>query len=459
MAEREDKETGKTSDIEKKPETDKSSEAGGLSETDIVKKKDKKGFIAFVKGGADRLNDKYEEALEKNDPSLTRRISDDTDGKTGERVLVRGGIDVYFLIIVIALALFGLVMAFSASSYFSFRETGDSMYYFKRHMFFLVIAVLFTVPLVMFMRPKYWRPFGIAVYIGSVILLIAVLFIGMTGKGAQRWIDLGFITVQPSEIAKMGLIMLLAYIMSKHQKQIELSQRFGGQFRYGVLYPGLAIALVCGLVVLEKHLSGLIIIGLLGLFIMFIGGTDKRWLGAIVVVGIIAVAVVLMFSGYAQERVNTWLHIEEADPQGSAWQNLQGLYAIGSGGIFGVGLGNSRQKYGYVAEPQNDFIFTIICEELGFIGAAAVVILFLLLLHRGYKIAAKAPDRFCSLVVYGLTTKAALQALLNIAVVTNSMPNTGISLPFFSSGGTALILQIIEMGIILSISRFSYVEK
>lgn len=429
-----------------------------MENKDNEQKTKKNKVVFFIKSKAEKINDAYEKSLADSDPVFDEPLHTDAEPpKT--KVLVRGGIDVYFLLIVIALSLFGLIMAFSASSYFSYRETGDSMYYFKRHVTFVLVAVFVAVPLVMFMRPKFWRPFGIAVYLGSAVLLVAVLFIGMTGKGAQRWIDLGFITVQPSEIAKMGLIMMLAYIMSKHEKQIELNQRFGGQFRYGVLYPGIAIAVICGLVVLEKHLSGLIIIGLLGLFIMFIGGTDKRWLLLIVGVGVVAVFVVLMFSGYAQERVNTWLNIEEADPQGSAWQNLQGLYAIGSGGFFGVGLGNSRQKYGYVAEPQNDFIFTIVCEELGFIGALAVIILFLLLLYRGYKIAAKAPDKFCSLVVYGLTTKAALQALLNIAVVTNSMPNTGISLPFFSSGGTALILQIIEMGVILSISRFSYVEK
>lgn len=429
-----------------------------MENKDNEQKAKKNKVVFFIKSKAEKINDAYEKSLADSDPVFDEPLH--TEGEPPKtKVLVRGGIDVYFLLIVIALSLFGLIMAFSASSYFSYRETGDSMYYFKRHVTFVLVAVFVAVPLVMFMRPKFWRPFGIAVYLGSAVLLVAVLFIGMTGKGAQRWIDLGFITVQPSEIAKMGLIMMLAYIMSKHEKQIELNQRFGGQFKYGVLYPGIAIAVICGLVVLEKHLSGLIIIGLLGLFIMFIGGTDKRWLLLIVGVGVVAVFVVLMFSGYAQERVNTWLNIEEADPQGSAWQNLQGLYAIGSGGFFGVGLGNSRQKYGYVAEPQNDFIFTIVCEELGFIGALAVIILFLLLLYRGYKIAAKAPDKFCSLVVYGLTTKAALQALLNIAVVTNSMPNTGISLPFFSSGGTALILQIIEMGVILSISRFSYVEK
>ena len=253
--------------------------------------------------------------------------------------------------------------------------------------------------------------------------------------------------------------MFLALIMSKYEKKIELSQRFGGHFRYGVFYPVLVIGSLCGLVMLEKHLSGLIIIGLLGLTIMFLGGADKKWMLSICVVGVFAVLVVLLFSDYAQERVMTWLFIEKADPQGAAWQTWQGLYAIGSGGLFGVGLGNSRLKYGYVSEPQNDFIFTIICEELGFVGAAMVIILFALLLWRGYKIAAKAPDKFTSLVAYGLVTHIALQAVLNLAVVTNSMPNTGIALPFFSSGGNAQMIQVFEMGIVLSISRFSYVKK
>jgi cell division protein FtsW len=292
-----------------------------------------------------------------------------------------------------------------------------------------------------------------------VVLLLAVLVVGFSASGAQRWIEIGPLTIQPSEIAKMAVVLLLALIMSKYEKKIELSQRFGGHFRYGVLYPGLAIALICGLVMLERHLSGLIIIGLLGLVIMFIGGTQKKWMGIIIGAGVAAVGAVLMVSDYAQKRVLTWLFIDQADPQGPAWQTLQGLNAIGSGGLFGVGLGNSRQKYGYVSEPQNDFIFSIICEELGFYGALLVIVLFALLLWRGYKIASKCPDKFTSLVVYGLTTKIALQTVLNIAVVTNSMPNTGISLPFFSSGGTALMIQIFEMGIILSMSRYSYVKK
>ncbi len=427
-----------------------------VSEQEQEKKKSKKGFS--LRGGLKKLSDGYEKSLEKNDPIYLEPIHKPEEVKE-ERVLVRGGIDIYFLLIVLAISLFGAVMAYSASSFYAEKFMGDSLFYFKRHLAFLLAAVAVTALFIIYARPWFWRIFGIVAYAGSVILLMAVLVVGSTGGGAQRWIEIGPLTIQPSEIAKMAVVMLLALIMSKHEKKIELSQRFGGHFKYGVLYPGMAIALICGLVMLEKHLSGLIIIGLLGLSIMFIGGTDRKWMGLIVLCGVVGVTVVLLFSGYAQERVTTWLFLEDADPTGSAWQTWQGLYAIGSGGFFGVGLGNSRQKFGYVSQPQNDFIFTIVCEELGFIGALTVILLFALLLWRGYKIAARCPDKFSALVVYGLTTKIALQTILNIAVVTNSMPNTGISLPFFSSGGTALMLQIFEMGIILSLSRFSYVKK
>lgn len=257
----------------------------------------------------------------------------------------------------------------------------------------------------------------------------------------------------------MAVILVIALVMTKHEKQIAMRQKFGGQFRYGVLLPVLIFGLICALVMLEHHLSGIIIIGLLGIVTMFLGGTDRKWFFFIFGAGLVAVLLVLSVSDYARVRLDTWLNIDEADALGSAWQTLQGLYAIGSGGFFGVGLGNSRQKYGYVSQPQNDFIFTIICEELGFIGAVLVVVLFGLLIWRGFRIASRAPDKFTSLAAYGLIAKVALQTVLNIAVVTNSMPNTGISLPFFSSGGTSLILQIFEMGIVLNISRYSYQKR
>lgn len=374
-------------------------------------------------------------------------------------VLQCGNVDTTFLLIVLGLILFGVIMAYSASSIYSEQYVGESTYYIKRHLMFVLLSIAISVPFVLRARPWFWRFFGICAYGGAVLLLIAVLFIGQSEGDAQRWIQLGPITIQPSEIAKTGVVMTMALLMTKYEKQIMSEHRFGGNFKYGVLLPGACLGFIVLLVAAERHISGVMIICMIGAVVMLLGGTRMRWIlllgAAVVVMGTLLIA----FSSYADTRMDIWLHIEDMDPLGEAWQTLQGLYAIGSGGLFGLGLGNSRQKFGYVSQPQNDFIFTIICEELGFFGAAAVLLLFGLLLWRGFKIAAAAPDKFCALTVYGLVFKTVLQALLNIAVVTNSMPNTGISLPFFSSGGTALAIQIFEMGIVLSISRYSHVEK
>ena len=413
-----------------------------------------------VEQGLNVLGDRLDTAIEPNDPIYTEPVHKKPPVEDTERVLTRGPVDYYFLFIVIALCLFGAVMAFSASSVYAAQYHDDPAYYVKRHIIYLVLAAAVTVPFVWKARPWFWRFFGVASYAISVVLLLLVLIIGSSyGSGATRWIQLGPISIQPSEIAKMAVILCIALIMSKYERQIQNRQKFGGQFRYGVLYPMIVFGFICALVMLEHHLSGIIIIGLMGLVTMYIGGTDKKWFLWLFAIGGTAVVLVLLVSDYAMLRVTTWLNIENVDPLGSAWQTLQGLNAIGSGGFFGRGLGNSQQKYGYVSQPQNDFIFTIVCEELGFIGALAVVLLFGLLVWRGFRIAATAPDKFCSIVVYGLIAKIALQAILNIAVVTNSIPNTGIALPFFSSGGTSLILQIFEMGIILSISRYSYQKR
>ena len=376
-----------------------------------------------------------------------------------ETVIYRNGVDVRFLIYVIVLLCFGAVMSFSASYVYAEQKYDDSSYFLVRYIIFAVASILITVPFVIYARPWFWKCFGTVAYIGSIILLLLVPIVGSDGGGAQRWLDLKIITIQPSEIAKMAVVIMLAFYMSKYEKQITSTHKWGGNFKYGVLYPGMIFGSICVLVALEKHISGLMIIGMIGIAVMFMGGTRSKWI--FLIIGAVAAAgcLLILVSSYAQDRVNTWLNIEQVDPLGSAWQTLQGLYAIGSGGIFGVGLGNSRQKYGYVSQPQNDFVFTIICEELGFFGAALVILMFVLLVVRGFKIAAKAPDKFTSLMVFGLTFKVALQVILNIAVVTNSMPNTGISLPFFSSGGTSLALQIFEMGIILSVSRFSTNKK
>ncbi len=378
-----------------------------------------------------------------------------------ERVLPQKGlVDIPFLLITIALVLFGCVMVYSASSVYAEQYHDDNTYFIARHLVFLLMAVAFTVVIVKFCTPLFWRDFSYVLYGFSVILLLLVLVIGSDlGSGAKRWLDFGFITIQPSEIAKIALVLTMARFLSTHEKKVMSEHRFGGNFRYGVLFPGIMIAVLVLLVALERHISGIMILGMIGVAVMFLGGTRLRWIFGIGAVIACAGCLLILVSEYAQARVDTWINIEEADPLGSAWQTLQGLMAIGSGGVFGTGLGNSRQKFGYVSQPQNDFIFTIVCEELGFIGAFLVVALFAAYVWRGFHIARHAPDKCSALIVYGLTFKVALQVILNIAVVTNSMPNTGIALPFFSYGGTALMLQIFEVGIILSISAYSSHRK
>ena len=365
------------------------------------------------------------------------------------------GVDGVFLTLVCLLLFCGAVMSYSASAVYGKQFYGDGAYFFKRYVLFALLSVAAVIPMVLLTGPAFFRLLGVGLYALSILLLLLVLLIGTVGGGAQRWLVLGPITIQPSEVAKTGLILMLALVMSRYEDRITSPRRRGGALRYGVLLPGALIALVGLLVAAEKHISGLMIICMIGVTMLFLGGTRLRYLGAMALAVIAAGSLLILVSEYAQVRVDTWLHIEAVDPLGSAWQTLQGLYAIGSGGLFGLGLGNGRQKHGYVSQPQNDFIFTVICEELGFVGALLVLLLFALTVLRGFRIAARAPDRFSALAVYGISAKLALQTLLNVAVVTNAMPNTGVSLPFFSSGGTFLAIQIFEMGIVLAISRHS----
>ena len=398
-------------------------------------------------GGANR-NHTYQEST---------RESGGGEARTASR---KGAVDIPFLLITSALVLFGCVMIYSASSVFAEVHHDDNTYFITRHLVFLLMSVAFTAVIVQYCTPLFWKDFSYALFGVSVVLLLLVLVIGSDlGSGAKRWLDFGFITLQPSEIAKLALVLSLARFLSTHEKKVMCPHKFGGDFLYGVFYPGIFIAVLILLVAAEKHISGIMIIGMLGVSLMFMGGTRVRWIASIGIIIVGAACLLVVVSEYAQARVDTWLNIEEADPLGAAWQTLQGLMAIGSGGLFGTGLGNSRQKFGYVSQPQNDFIFTIVCEELGFIGALLVVGLFAAFVWRGFYIARHCPDKFSALTVYGLTFKVALQVILNIAVVTNSMPNTGIALPFFSYGGTSLMLQIFEVGIILSISRYASHRK
>lgn len=372
---------------------------------------------------------------------------------------LRGKIDIRLAVYSFIVVLFGMIMNYSASCVYAEQMYNDSTYFLVRYIAFAVISIIFTAFFVAKATLSFWYRFSKWAYFATLGMLGLVLIIGTVGGGAQRWIRIGPLTLQPSEIAKMAIVLMLARYLADNSEKVTSPEKGGGSFVCGVLVPGGIIGAVCILVALEKHISGLMIIAMLGACVMLVGGTRVKYIAALG--GIVAVAGIglILVSEYAQTRVNTWLNIDTVDPLGEAWQTLQGLYAIGSGGFWGRGLFNSLQKYGYVSQPQNDFVFSIICEELGFLGALAVVALFLLIVVRGMKIAFRVPDKFGALVIMGLVIKIGLQAALNIAVVTNSMPNTGISLPFFSSGGTSLALQIFEIGILLNISRYSRIKK
>ena len=356
--------------------------------------------------------------------------------------------DVPFLAILLALLCFGLLMLYSAGYAVALYRRGDAGTYIRPQLLFAVLGVLamYGASLVDY---HLWHRLAWPVLGISVLLLTVVLFMPEY-NGCKRWIVLpGLGTLQPSEIAKFAVVVVFAHIISLNHDRMKT-------FTTGVLPFGLILGVVTVLMLLEPHLSGTLLILSIGAVLMFVGGTGLRWFGLAAGAGAaaIAAAVVLLpeLVPYAADRLASWRD-PFADPLGEGHQTIQSLYAIASGGLAGLGLGNSRQKYLYVPEPQNDFIFSILCEELGFLGAALVIVLFLALLLRGMSIALRARDKFGALLVVGFVVQVVLQAILNIAVVTNTIPNTGISLPFFSSGGTSLMMLLGEMGIVLSVSR------
>lgn len=379
--------------------------------------------------------------------------------KPGDIIRIKGGVDRPLLIIVIILLCFGTVMIFSASYAYALNDTGDSFYYIKRHMVWLALG-LGVMLVAMRFDYRWLRKATIPLFIATMGLLAVVLLYGISSGSAKRWISVGsFFTFQPSELMKFSLVAMLALYIARNQKRITESRSFMQRSKYGLFIPLMIVVVVCIMIALERHFSCTIIMFAIGMVVIFAGGAETFWLGLAGIGGGLAVGIAILFSGYARKRLDAWIHPENYSITNELWQSTQGLNAVGSGGFLGVGLGQSTQKHMFVSEPQNDFIFSIICEELGFVGAMAVLILFALLIWRGFVIALKAPDTFSSLVVIGVTAKVAIQALLNIAVVTGVVPNTGISLPFFSYGGTALIVQLGEMGIVLSISRYSYQQK
>ena len=356
-------------------------------------------------------------------------------------------VDYPFLILVLLLLTAGLVMLYSASSAQSQYDTGyaiSTRYLQKQG----VCAIVGLGAMYAFSRIPVWLWHRLAwpMYGASIVLLLLVLAAGQEVNGARRWITIAGIQFQPSEVAKFTMIVLFA----------RLTRRFGPEakkFRFGVLGFGTALLGILVPLALEKHLSAILLMGMVAVVMMYVAGTNPKWLLAGAAAAAVFVTVYIRFMGYAGDRVTAWLH-PEADPGDTGYQILQSLYAIGSGGVFGLGFGKSRQKYLYLPFQYNDYIFAICCEELGLLGALAIIALFAAMIFRGYWIALHGADRFSTVLASGLVTLIAVQTLLNLCVVTNLLPSTGIALPFFSYGGTALAVNLGEMGIVLQISRY-----
>ena len=365
-------------------------------------------------------------------------------------------VDRLFIATVVSLAAYGSVMVFSAGYAYADFRYGDGLYFVKRQAVWLVIGIL-SMLLVARIDIGLLKKHTSKAYLGTLLLLGLTLAIGFVGNGAQRWIAIGPITIQPSEIAKLTMTMMLAKYFSSGISYTSPKDR-KGVFIKGTLIPCMIIAFPVLLVMLQHHLSCIIILGIIGLLMIVSSGADLRYIGAFCLIGVVGVTYIAFFTDYTKDRITVWLDPESYKLTGG-WQTLQGLMAIGSGGIFGKGLGRGELKYCYVSEPANDMIFAVLCEELGLVGAIVAMLLFALLIMRGFTIAFKTEDAFARLLTIGICIKIAVQVLLNVAVVTNTIPNTGISLPFFSYGGSSLIMIFAEMGIILSVSRNSRIHK
>jgi len=364
----------------------------------------------------------------------------------------RGTVDYSFLVLVLIILTIGLVMMFSASYAYAYYYFDNSFHFIIRQLFFAVAGVAVMLFL-SFWDYHHLRHFIPLLLVATFVLLVVVLFMPEINY-VHRWINLGFITFQPSEIAKFAVILTFAHLVSVNYSKMKT-------FKFGVLPFAMVLGGVVILLLLEPHLSATVLVCAIGFIMMFVGGTSMKWfipvgIAALVVLGYAATNEEII--AYASTRLASWRD-PFLDPKGAGYQTIQSLYAISSGGLLGLGIGQSRQKYLYLPEPQNDFVFAVVCEELGFVGAVFIILLFALLIWRGFAIALKARDRFGSMLALGLTTQVGLQVILNIAVVTNTIPNTGISMPFFSYGGTALLMLLAQMGVILSVSRQSSIPK
>lgn len=421
------------------------------------------------------------------------------------------GVDRPFLITVILLLCIGTVMVFSASYPYAREYFNDSYKFAKQQLIWAGLGIFIMTAVAKLLSYHVIRKFSKIVLGVGFLLLVAVLIAGSGAKGAVRWLQIGPITIQPSEIMKFAIVLFFADYADKYAEKIKMKDDFrfvwkrfatavflmvcGAAavvlldnralgiifalvflgcgvtvalpinikknlpgFYYGVL-PYIILLVVCAVLLgLQPHISGLVIVAGIVFAMMFIGGTHLYYILAGGGAAVAAIAVLALTMGHSSARLKVWQNPFEYIQDGG-WQPVQSLYAIGSGGFWGVGFGNSRQKHLYLPEPQNDYIFSIFCEEMGFIGALFVICVFAFFIYRGVVIGLRAPDRFSSMLVLGIIMHVGLQVILNIAVVTNSLPSTGISLPFFSYGGTSLLILMAEMGVVLSVSKVSAVEK
>lgn len=348
--------------------------------------------------------------------------------------------DYSLLFLIIFLLCFGLIMLYSTSSYYGSTRYGDAAHYVKRQLFATSLGVAAMV-IVSRIPYRFWMNLSGLAYLLALGLCTAVIFVGREAKGQARWIDLGFISFQPSEFAKLAVILFLAMIIYKTSKQVA---------KFKTLAKVVAIVLPIVGVVASNNLSTAIIILGIAVCMLFVASPKYSHFLIVGGVGLVGGITFIALESYRADRIKIWLNPEAYE---KGYQTLQGLYAIGSGGLFGKGLGESMQKLGFIPEAQNDMIFSVICEELGLFGAVCLILLYLLMIWRFMIIANNAADLYGALIVVGVMAHIAIQVILNIAVVTNTIPNTGISLPFISYGGTSILFLLSEMGLALSVSR------
>lgn len=371
----------------------------------------------------------------------------------------RSGVDRPLFYLILVLLVIGLIMLFSASYAYSYYYFDNSYHFITPQALFAVLGLVF-MGLISLFDYHHLHKFAFPLFFVTLGLLAAVKVLAGTSiapilNGANRWLYIGPINFQPSEVAKFTLVLIFAHLISINYHKM-------GTFRYGVLPYLIILLMIAGLILVENHVSATLIVLAIAAVMLFIGGVKLRWFavaGGLAGAGILYLLLYSDKFSYALERIKGWLDPFNPPTGVDTWQTQQSLMAIGSGQALGLGLGQSRQKYLYLPEPQNDFIFAIVCEELGFVGALVIILLFALLIWRGIVVSLNAQDKFGTMLGIGITAQVGIQVILNIMVVTNTIPNTGISLPFFSYGGTSLVILLCEMGVLLSVSRSSSLDK